>query len=60
VRCWELYTDYQKWATDSGSAPTAFPAFDLELQRLGLKKVEEEKRSFYLDVAVKQPLKVVS
>ncbi len=60
TRTFECYSDYKAWAAVQNLQPFEFTDFDRSLEQLGIKKIEETKRTFYLEVAIKQPLKVVS
>lgn len=63
IRAWDAYTHYRDWAKDvSKHLPTTFPVFNSELERLGIRSELDTitQRDFYLDVAIKTPLKAVS
>jgi hypothetical protein len=62
IRSWEAYENYKGWAKEKGLKPTSFLSFENELQRLGVQKETDPllRRDFFLDVAIRQPLKVVS
>jgi hypothetical protein len=60
LRTWDAYVSYKSMASLSGRKPAPFPLFDSELERLGIKKKTEANRDYYIDVAIKTPLKVVS
>ena len=50
VVCWAAYKHYEKWCKEAGLAAATFPAFDFELAELGVKKVNEGRGSFYMEV----------
>lgn len=62
IRSWEAFEHYSKWAKEKGLKPSAFPAFESELERLGVRKETDPilKRDFLLEVAIKTTLKAVS
>ena len=59
-RVFEVYDHYRAWASSSGKNPGDFATFDKEMERMGVKKIKEANRSYYLEITIKQPLKVVS
>lgn len=62
TRDWDAYGHYKEWAKTTGLAPTSFGTFRSELQKLGLCLESDSisKRDFFLETAIKAPLKAVS
>ncbi len=62
TRDWEFYEHYKIWAKSTGLAPSDFRSFNSELQKLGLRLESDpiSKRDFFLETAIKAPLKAVS
>lgn len=62
IRDWEAYEHYKKWSKEKTIAQASFLAFNQEIEKLGVKRETDPtlKRDFYLEVAIKQPLKAVS
>lgn len=59
LRTWDAYKSYEAWARSRNQAPASFTSFDFEMQLLGVAK-EQGARSFYLNVNLRQALKVVA
>ncbi len=62
LRDWSCYEHYKAHAKEKGLASASFIEFNKKLQELGLKLETDPvaKRDFYLEVAIRQPLKAVS
>lgn len=62
TRDWEAFENYKHWAKAQNLRAETFPDFDRRLQGLGIKKETDSnlQRDFYLDVAIKTPLKAAS
>ncbi len=62
IRDWEAFEHYKAFSAQAGLAPASFQSFRSELQKLGLRLESDpvSKRDFFLETAIKAPLKAVS